>query len=438
MKDTSSTNPVNPYCTGCGGCIEAAQGTLRMKWNEDGFLVPAKTSNRPVPKEAIEACPFKGGRVGGVSPDEDVLAKAFFPDASTKDDEIGLFENTYIGYSNEHRPTSSSGGIATYVFERLLATGVADHLFVVVRQGAHYSYSLVSAPVDIRKISKTRYFPVTLEELFQRIQEVEGRVAVSGVACFVKAIRMRQLQDQHFSSKIGFVVGIICGGLKSSYFTDYLADRAGAGAEHHSEEYRVKDATSTSNDYSFSALSGDDQLHQMKMSVVGDMWGTGLFKANACDYCTDVLTELADISLGDAWLPEYRKDGLGNSVIITRSRVSEQILRGGISSHALVAEACTPARIVDSQRSSFLHRRDALRFRVRLAKMMRKPVPYVRARVLKRITFSYALVQIQREVTRSLSLSTWKRSPSASQFERKLRPQLKLLKILTRINQRLR
>jgi coenzyme F420-reducing hydrogenase beta subunit len=42
------------------------------------------------------------------------------------------------------------------------------------------------------------------------------------------------------------------------------------------------------------------------------MWGTGLFKSNACDFCDDVTTELADVSL-DAWIP-YNKDGLGNSV----------------------------------------------------------------------------------------------------------------------------
>ena len=37
----------------------------------------------------------------------------------------------------------------------------------------------------------------------------------------------------------------------------------------------------------------------IKMSLLGDMWGTGLFKANACDFCDDV-TAVKDISLGDA------------------------------------------------------------------------------------------------------------------------------------------
>ncbi len=438
MRSASSVNPVSPYCTGCGACVAPSRGKLTMDWDGDGFLIPIKTSDESLPKEVLQACPFKPQGTGGVSSDEDVLAKHIFPDASRSDEEIGLFENTYIGYSRQHRPTSSSGGIATYMFEKILNGGTADHLFVVVPEGAHYAYTLLSAPVGGTAISKTRYFPVTLQDLFVRIRSMEGRIAVSGVACFVKAVRMRQAEDADFAAKVSFVVGIICGGLKSSFFTDYLADRAGAGIGHHSEEYRVKDAASTSNDYSFSALDANDNPHQMKMRIVGDMWGTGLFKARACDYCTDVLTELADISLGDAWLPEYRKDGLGNSVIVSRSKLSDEIIRRGISSHELATEQCAAARVVESQRSSFLHRRDALGFRIGVAKLMRQPVPYARKRLLKRITFFYTLVQIQREVTRRLSFSSWRRTRSASAFERRLRPHLRLLRILTRINQRFR
>ncbi len=39
------------------------------------------------------------------------------------------------------------------------------------------------------------------------------------------------------------------------------------------------------------------------------MWGGGLFKANAYDFCDYVTTELADISLDDARLPRYNQDG---------------------------------------------------------------------------------------------------------------------------------
>src|SRR5690606_21486056 len=105
------------------------------------------------------------------------------------------------------------------------------------------------------------------------------------------------------------------------------------------QEYRIKDKNSTASDYSFGAYDKTHDFYQMKMSKVGDMWGTGLFKSNACDFCTDVLTELADISLGDAWLPEYRLDGLGNSVIISRSKLADELIKNGIKDQSLVVKS---------------------------------------------------------------------------------------------------
>ncbi|MBD8645104.1 Coenzyme F420 hydrogenase/dehydrogenase, beta subunit C-terminal domain [Stenotrophomonas sp. CFBP 13724] len=437
MKNASSQNPVSPYCTGCGACIADSDQTLRMDWDVHGFLVPHKISDRPVPELAIKACPFAAAAVGGAT-DEDKLAEDLFPDAPTSDPEIGRFEQTYIGYSPSHRETSSSGGLATFVFDEVLTQGIATHLFVVLTDGAGYKYRLVEGNADLVTTSKTRYFPVTLQEFFELVPTLDGRIAVSGVACFVKAVRMRQRSFPEFDRKIAFVVGIICGGLKSKYFTDYLADSAGAGARYRHPEYRVKDATASASNYAFSAEGEDGTVHTMKMARVGDMWGTGMFKAKACDFCTDVLTELADISLGDAWLPEYRTDGLGNSVIVTRSRLADDIIRRGIEQGNLHVASCAPSQITSSQRASFLHRRDALKFRIGQARIQGQPVPEVRSRVLKRISFSYALVQIQRELTRSASFTSWRRSRSANGFDRTMRPYRILLKIVTRLNRMLR
>lgn len=66
------------------------------------------------------------------------------------------------------------------------------------------------------------------------------------------------------------------------------------------------------------------------MRNLGDMWGTGLFKLNACDFYDDVTTELADISLGDAWLKPYDSDGAGNNII----KAPLSIIHEGIDYHS--------------------------------------------------------------------------------------------------------
>ena len=56
---------------------------------------------------------------------------------------------------------------------------------------------------------------------------MDGKVAIVGVACFIKAIRLAQFYNPLLKDKIPFLVGIICGGVKSRFFTEYLAFKAG-------------------------------------------------------------------------------------------------------------------------------------------------------------------------------------------------------------------
>lgn len=407
-----------------------------MDWDEYGFLKPV-TLDGSMPGDAMKVCPFNPDPEDVVA-DEDKLADIYLKQAARFDPEVGRFENTYIGYSRNWRSTSSSGGIATYIFEQLLQLGIVDHLYVVKEVNGEYAYQLFSNAGDIRAISKTRYIPVTLEKLFVDIDNIEGKIAVSGVACFIKAVRLKQYYYPQLRDKIPFLIGIICGGWKSRFFTDFLAQSSGIEGAYHNQEYRIKDADSTASDYSFGAYDDKNAFYQMKMSRVGDMWGSGLFKSRACDFCTDVLTELADISLGDAWLPECRSDGMGNSIIVTRTLLADQLIQAGMERDELCVRPAAKARIIESQRPSFSHRRDGLRFRMRMAKLQGDALPYVRKRVLKPISISYRIVQLQRSVTRAKSLERWRASSSVGVFNGKMHGALKRLKLVTKIYHRMR
>ena len=423
-------------CTGCGICVSESPLTLQMQWDEFGFLKPHKIGVS-LNENAIRVCPFNPSPDQEVQ-DEDKLANIYLKDASNFVPKIGRFENTYVGYSKEYREVSSSGGLATYIFKKILEDKIVDHLFIVKETEGTYKYQFFNDVNDITKISKTRYLPVTLEDLFLKINQVDGKVGVSGVACFIKAIRLKQHYYPELKVKIPFLVGIICGGLKSKFFTDYLAQKSGIPSDYSNQEYRIKDPKSTSSDYSFGAYDEKKSFHQMKMSKAGDMWGTGLFKSNACDFCTDVLTELADISLGDAWLDEYRSEGLGNSVIVTRTKLADQIVVDGIKNGFLNVTSTSTDKIIKSQSSSFTHRQDSINFRMKWRKMKGKLVPSIRKRNLKSIAIHYAIVQLQRQRTRANSLKIWKKYSNINVFESKMQNDLKALKLVTRIYHRLR
>jgi len=426
-----NSHPLKVLCSGCGVCVSESNGTLAMKWNDDGFLVPVAISDN-IPANAIKVCPFNPKPEKDVE-DEDILASHFLSVAKNFDARIGRFESTFVGYSKRFRATSSSGGIATFVLEKLLKQGIVDYLYVVQKDdNSGYRYQVFHKNEDITSVSKTRYYPVTLEKLFTTISETEGRVAVSGVPCFLKAIRLKQHYHPELKQKIPFLLGIFCGGLKSKHYTDFLAQSAGIFNTYSDVEYRVKDATSTANDYSFSALDTQGQSHNVKMSTLADMWGTGMFKARSCDFCTDVVAELADISVGDAWLPEYKADGLGNSIIITRSQLADQIIQSGIQAGELVLDSIPANKVVQSQSGGFNHRHTGAGFRVWFAKNFTDIfLPIVRVRFQKKIALHDALIQVLRERTRSKSLRIWSQTKNISAFQAKMTAALRTLKNAT-------
>ena len=420
----------NNLCTGCGACISEDQShEAKMVWNNEGFLVPSLGRNS-TQDEMIKVCPFAIHQKN-----EDELGELFLKQPETQyHDKIGYYYGLYAGYSKQFRETSSSGGIATYVFNALLERKIVDHLFIVKEVDGQYAYQFFSNVEEITQISKTRYTPVTLEKLFQELSKVDGKVAVSGVACFVKAIRLKQMYDPVLKEKIAFIVGIICGGLKSKYYTDYLAQEAGCKNEYNHAQYRVKNKESHALDYKFSCIEkSDKRIHMVDMQSLGDMWGTGLFKSNACDFCDDVLTELADISLGDAWIKPYRMDGLGNSIIITRTEIAELIVNG----NDLVLDSIDENKIIESQSGSFNHRHNGLLYRIKLHKSQGGIVPFKRKRVFKKQIFLLNLIQKNRLLTREKSIYFWMKFNDRQKFNNAINIYLYKLRFVSKWTHRL-
>ncbi|GGK60398.1 MULTISPECIES: Coenzyme F420 hydrogenase/dehydrogenase, beta subunit C-terminal domain [Flavobacteriaceae] len=426
----------NNLCIGCGMCVyKCPSNALEMQWNEHGFLIPKVIENCDLNGDCSDVCPFNPFPKDEVK-SEDELAKICLPNSTQFHKKIGKFERIYAGYSNEFRLSSSSGGLATYICAELLEKKHVDHIFSIKeasKPGTHYEYAISSSKSDLLIASKTRYFPVTLATVLSEIDNLEGTVAIVGIGCFIKAIRLAQHSEPKLKEKIPFLIGIICGGVKSSFFTEYLASKMDIEASNiQKPQFRKKDITSTANDYSFSCSDADNEEKSIKMRIVGDMWGTGLFKANACDFCDDVTTELADISLGDAWLDPYYKDGKGTNVVVTRSLVAENLIKEGIRNNDLAMDLLPLENFLASQQGSFNHRHNGMAARIEIAKNNKQLVPPKRYEQEK-LTIDFKLVQKQRMQVRARSLAIWKKNPDAKSFDKQMEKPLDRLKFLTKI-----
>lgn len=417
MRATIQDIVKNNLCIGCGVCVSESNGAS-MVWNEYGFRVPDVT--REYNDKAIEMCPFNPAPDKEVE-DEDKIGKMFLRSAPHHHDKIGYYNSIYVGYSEKFRKTSSSGGIGTYVSEQLLKQKIVDHLFVVGEENGAYAYKWIDNVEQVRSVSKTRYYPVSMEKLFHEIDQKEGKVAVSGIPPFLKAIRLKQYYYPKYREKIPFLIGIICGGWKSRFFTDFLAQKAEIKEEYSDAEYRIKDNNSDALNYSFGAFDSDKQFHQIKMRSVGDMWGTGMFNNNASDFSDDVTAELGDISLGDAWINPYKQDGRGASLFVTRSHISEAIIKKGISGGELKLETLDVNSFIQSQQGAFRHRQTGMKYRITKLKQEGSIVPFKRKRLLVDAPIEYRFVQKQRRKLRKESLEVWRQTKNISEFEAQIK-----------------
>jgi coenzyme F420-reducing hydrogenase beta subunit len=227
---------------------------------------------------------------------------------------------------------------------------------------------------------------VELSCVIQEIHKRDGRFAITGVPCFIKAIRNICLQDKVFAHKIAFTIGIVCGHLKSSFYGEMIAWQLGVTPNELGQvDFRVKIPGAKANEKGVSAASIEEKERQFGPKKVQEMFGTnygyGYFKYNACDYCDDVLAEAADISIGDAWLPEFMNQG--TSILVIRNKAVLEIIEGGVANRDVLLEEMTADRVAESQDAGLRHRREGLAYRLYLKLKQGVPFPVKRVAPMK-------------------------------------------------------
>lgn len=352
----------NGFCIGCGSCNAVSSDKVEISMKSDGFFAANVKNGLTTNEEALinKVCPFSSS-----AKNEDQLSSSLFG-ASEFDERVGYFRNVYAGSvkSKSDRLGSSSGGLTTWFATKLFENNEIDGVIHVGSSENMFEYKISNSIEELTRKGnkKSRYYPVSYEGVIQEVIKSNKRYLFVGTPCFVKSIRL--LQSENIANNIKFTVSLLCGHMKSRYFSESLSWQLGVlPKDLESLDFRVKSKEHRANDYFIEALSKKGDLKTEKNSaLLGTNWGHGFFKHKACDFCDDIAGETADVTFGDAWLNEYTADYLGTNIVLSRSQLFDSYITKYYDEVNI--DTLTVDDFYNSQAGNYRHRREGLKVRL--------------------------------------------------------------------------
>lgn len=320
-------------CVGCGLCATICpHNQIKMLFsNTYGFYRPSFSFQECEIKCGLceKCCPF----VPDNPPTTDVTTKVFEDvEGILNNDILGYYIDTYEGYSQTHRKTSSSGGLSTWLLETLLQNGEIDGAICVgasPNSPTLFDFRACHTTDEIRNCAGSCYQPVELSGLLDVIRKHPNKqYAIVALPCYAKGLRLAMRNHPKLNSQIRFILGLVCGQMKSKNFVDYLCSKYAGRTNPSSAFFRCKRPGEPAKNYTYK-FTWPDNFSVMPgwVEAVSHPWKERWFTLESCDYCDDIFAECADATFMDAWLPEYSSESGGRNLIITRNPILNKLFQ---------------------------------------------------------------------------------------------------------------
>jgi coenzyme F420-reducing hydrogenase beta subunit len=330
------TTVLKDQCIGCGTCDAICPvDVLKMDFNSIGMYEPIESEGcLDKCTLCIDVCPFVEE-----NQDEKELGKKLYENEINMlfHKDLGYFVNTYEVYKKDthERLKSASGGAGHSILKNLLEQKLVDTILTVESNNDPdklFKFSNFKEVQELEKIRGSIYYPTEMSEVLDYVMKNDGIYAITTLPCFAKAIRLAQGKNSKLRKRIKFVIGLVCGQMKTKEFTHTLAKNAIGTDRLKSVNFRVKQENKSAINFAFEFTSiNEKKVNKLSnANIPSKLWGSRAFTPNACNSCTDVFANCADIVLMDAWLPGYMDDYKGHSLVIARTNEISKALENSL------------------------------------------------------------------------------------------------------------
>ena len=326
-------------CMGCGACAVVCPVNAIEIVRSHTYLAKVNNSKCNSCQLCLTVCPVIRS------------SKSMMKDVSTLESLIGSYRKVLLAKSTSRqmKDRGSSGGVVTTLLVSAYEQKIIDGALLVVTDNcAPPQYFLATAKNQIVRGLGSKYLIFPYSKGLKLFSQMNGKYAVVGLPCQIKALRKIMNLDRAMKDKIVLLVGLFCGrgiDLNSSNFMMKILGKRGniIGS--------VREGNSQSSGILRVFLSRGQEIREY--SIPFETWAkytlpSFFFMPAACLYCTDHTAEEADISFGDAW---HIKNDDNKSLMIVRTKGGEAVLDKAVESGSLKTKEISPFLAVYSQSS---------------------------------------------------------------------------------------
>jgi coenzyme F420 hydrogenase subunit beta len=303
-------------CTQCGTCVGLSNNLVFKE--KAGIPLPTKIDNSPIHNLAYQGCPARYCNY----PELNKFVFGKEPQSYLS----GNVEETYVGHASDEaiRRNGASGGVITQVLIHLLETKQINGA-ICLHLGEDLPYKakpiIARTKDEIIKCAQSIYSVTPVNSILGELEKINGNYAYVGLPDQVASIRKLQKLGHSGAKKIKFILGPYMG--TQMYFAAIRSFLRSHGVNSVKEITQLKYRAGEWPGYLEIKLKNGRVLRAEKFYY---NYLIPFFITSSSLQLVDFTNELCDISVGDAWSPEFEKQKGGHSVVLARNSNALKIL----------------------------------------------------------------------------------------------------------------
>lgn len=328
----------NDLCIGCGACM-AADPSLGLRLDPiKQIFEPTHVSNAL----AASVCP-------AIAVDYRELQEARFP--GEKPGPFGVVRSVLIAQSVDldRNLRASSGGIIKELVLALLERDDVDGVISLDHvDGLDFQPKLVTDVGQVDSLPGSIYHNLEKHRVLELLRENQGRFVLIAIPCELEGIFSYIYRlEPHLAERVHSTIGLICGWQYSHHALRAICEYKGIDFDQIEDvSYRGGGPVGKLR---IKTRGGEEHFVNRRIDLSYQTAFDRHFNTPRCHLCVNHANFLADVVVGDAWLPSTVGTRTGISLVIARTSGAEDLVTALAEAGRVVLTRVTTDEIMESQ-----------------------------------------------------------------------------------------